>query len=188
MSQLNQERKADELEPIRIGIGINTDEVISGNIGSEKRMDFTVVGDGVNVSSRLEKLTKSYGTRILISPATQEETCRDFVTRPIDKVLIRGKKEPVWIFEVMGDLNYELSAAEAVFSEGMEAYKKGNFAAAAKLFDQGAETDRLCYVFRERCKELTDNPPDAAWDGPWFWENRGLVRTATRRAGQPGGR
>ena len=188
LADLNREREADGLEPVRIGIGINTDEVISGNIGSEKRMDFTVVGDGVNVSSRLERLTKSYGTQILISPATQEETCRDFVTRPIDNVLIRGKKEPVWIFEVLGDSSYQLSPAEVAFLEGMEAYKTGDFAAASELFGQGAETDRPCKVFRLRCQDLVDNPPDSAWDGAWIWEERGLSRTSAWRAGQPSGK
>ena len=181
LARLNVEREADGLDPVRIGIGMNTDEVISGNIGSEKRMDFTVVGDGVNVSSRLERLTKSYGAMILISPSTHQETCEYFVTRPLDKVLIRGKQEPVWIFEVLGDLNYQLSAAEAAFSEGIEAYKNGDFAAALEFFTKGAEADRPCLVFRERCKELMENPPDPDWDGAWFWEERGLLRTSTRR-------
>jgi adenylate cyclase len=124
-------------------------------------MDFTVGGDGVNVSSRLESLTKSYGAMILISPATHQETCEYFVTRPIDKVLIRGKKEPVWIFQVLGGSNYQLSVAEEFFCEGMEAYKNRDFLAASELFGKGAETDGPCLVFRERCKELRRLPPES---------------------------
>lgn len=178
---LNQDREEKGLKPILIGIGISTDEVISGNIGSEKRMDFTVVGDGVNVSSRLERLTKSYGCTILISNATYQEIGEDFVTRYIDQVIVRGRKKAVHVIEVLGDANYQLSEAEKAFGQGIEAYQKRDFATACQFFAQGADTDPTAKVFLARCRELEENPPGPDWNGAWLWEERRLVRDIAAR-------
>jgi len=174
LARMNEGRKENGLEPINIGVGISTGDVISGNIGSVKRMDFTVVGSGVNVSSRLERLTKSYGSVILISSSTYKEVGEHFVTRPIDRVLIRGTKRPSQLIEVLGDANYQLSKAEKHFCQGMEAYERKDFTTACKWFRRGAQTDRPSQVLLARCSNFLENPPFPDWDGVWQWEERGV--------------
>ena len=137
-------------------------------------MDFTVVGSGVNVSSRLERLTKSYGSVILISSSTYNEVGEHFVTRPLDRVLIRGTKRPSQLIEVLGDANYQLSKAEKHFCQGMEAYERKDFTTACKWFRRGAQTDRPSQVLLARCSNFLEDPPLPDWDGVWQWEERGV--------------
>ena len=168
LENFNVHRKALGQKPIEIGIGICTGEVISGNIGSEKRMDFTVIGDEVNISSRLESLNKQYGTHILISDSTNLEIADKFVTRMIDNLVVKGRSQPVQIFEVLGEKDYRLSRAEECFSKGLELYHRQEFEDACVLFEKGAEEDPACHTYLTRCQELKKRPPSSDWDGIWI--------------------
>lgn len=164
---LNAARLAQKLQPICIGIGINTGEVISGNLGSERRMEFTVIGDGVNVSSRLEGLNKVYGTQLLITESTRSDTGDALTTREIDRVRVKGREEPVRVHEVLGLQGRELSAEQRAFVEGYEAYRARRFDDAARRLEAGARADGPSRVFFERCRTFLREPPPDDWDGVW---------------------
>lgn len=167
----NRREKAGK-EIFDIGIGISTGEVLSGNIGSEKRMDFTVIGDDVNISQYLEKLNKQYGTSILISESTNDDLGDHFVTRLIDRVIFKGKKRPVSVFEVLGEKGYKLSQVEEVFCQGLSLFHKGEFLKALSLFAGAAESDSPSRFFLDRCQYFIKNPPPPDWDGLWVDSER----------------
>jgi adenylate cyclase len=103
LEKLNRKWKAEgRFAELDIGIGINTGPMIAGNIGSDQIMSYTVIGDAVNLGSRLESLNKQYGTRIIISEATRERLSSRYITRPLGDVVVKGKTQPVAIFEVVG--------------------------------------------------------------------------------------
>lgn len=167
LRQFNEKRLISGLEPIQIGVGICTGEVIAGNVGSKQRMDFTVIGDEVNISERLEKLNKRYRTEILISESTCKEIKDNFRIRLIDKVLVRGKMKPVEVFEVLGEQSYKPSPDQMKFTEALTLYRQGNFSTAGQLFAEGVKTDPTCEVFLSRCRNFIENPPPPDWNGLW---------------------
>ena len=164
---LNLKRAHATLPAIRIGIGINTDEVLSGNMGSSKRTDYTVIGDGVNVSSRLESLNKHYGTGILLSQSTRAQLGDAFFLRPIDTVVTKGKSLPVEIFEALGGPDYQPTPGQEGYGEGLAAYRAGAFGDAARIFERGAEEDPPSRTMAARCRAYIADPPGSSWDGVW---------------------
>jgi adenylate cyclase len=167
LSEFNDRRMEMGDPPIRIGIGICTGEVISGNIGSERRMDFTVIGDSVNVASRIEKLNKFYGTDILIGESTQQELKDRLMTQQVDVVRAKGKKKPVRIYEVLGEKGVSLNKSQEAFARGLSLYQALEFEKAAAVFAVCADKDHLCRIFLERCNYFKTSPPSKGWDGAW---------------------
>ena len=167
LDKFNGLRSAQGKAPVRIGIGISTGEVLSGNIGSEQRMDYTVIGDDVNISAHLEKRNKQYGTKILISESTQEEIGDVFTTRLLDEVIFKGKLKPVKIYEVLGEKTYRLAEHEQIFDQGFDLYRKQDFLKARDVFGAQLDSDQVCRVFWERCNILLNNPPPSDWRGVW---------------------
>ena len=168
LSRFNDARMETGKIPIHIGIGICTGDVVSGNIGSERRMDYTVIGDGVNTASRLEKLNKYYGTGILISESTWNELGDHVASRLVDRVRVKGKTQPVHVYEVLGGVNIRLTPAQQAFCEGFAQYQNHAFEKAAACFEHGVDGDPLCRVFLDRCRHFKASPPPEQWDGVWI--------------------
>jgi adenylate cyclase len=159
------------LPPVHARIGINTGEMIIGNMGSSQRFDFTVIGDQVNLASRLEGAGKEYGTSIIIS----EETCRQardhIEVRELDLLQVKGKEIPVRIFELLarkGEMEAGLAEAVIVFSKGLELYRNRQWVEAMTAFGQVRQLkpdDGPSMTFTRRCEIFLKEPPPGDWDG-----------------------
>jgi adenylate cyclase len=173
LAAFNAQRSAVGQKPIDIGIGLNTAQVVSGNIGSPKRMDYTIIGDGVNLAARLESACKQYSAHILISEFTRARLKGIYRVRDVDDVVVKGKTEPVRIFEVLDYHTEEsfpnLMEATGHFQEGRKAYRAGDFAKACRSFAETLRlnpSDKLSTTYIERCETLAAGPPKD-WCGVW---------------------
>jgi adenylate cyclase len=171
LASLREEFAQAGLPPVHARIGINTGEMIIGNMGSSQRFDFTVIGDQVNLASRLEGAGKEYGASIIIS----EETCRQAVghieVRELDLLQVKGREKPVRIFELLGrkeELTEGLAEAMRVFSEGLEHYRNRRWAEAMASFrrvQQLKPGDGPSETLTRRCEVYLKEPPPEDWDG-----------------------
>ena len=175
----NRERRAKSLKTVDMGLGLNTGMVVSGNIGSPKRMDYTVIGDGVNLASRLESACKAYSARILISETTASHLRGTYRMRDIDLVVVKGKTEPVRVFEVLDYHDKEtfpnLTDVINQFNDGIMQYRSCNFEKAVERFERCLSLnpeDKLSRTYIERCDFLRTNPPPANWDAVWMMNEK----------------
>jgi len=174
LGRFNEEMKRLGKNPIDIGVGLNTGHVISGNIGSPKRMDYTVIGDGVNLASRLEGANKEYGSHILISQSCLDGLKSSYRHRLVDNVVVKGKTEPVGIYELLDYHTDEsfpnMIEALGIFRDGMECYQAGEWEKGMELFRKVLtlnSDDRCSQVYVERCEHLIADGDPENWDGIW---------------------
>ncbi|MGQ9689053.1 MAG: CHASE2 domain-containing protein [Desulfobaccales bacterium] len=168
--ELNRRSTERGLPPLTVRIGLHTGEAVVGNLGSQKRFDYTVIGDTVNLASRLEGLNKFYGTFILASETTAAECGDDILFREVDRVAVKGRATPVTVYQPLGcrnNLRPELTALSQKFSLALTAYRQRKFSEAGVLFEQilvQHPDDGPARVFLERCRRFQTAAPPPEWD------------------------
>ncbi|MFP4643055.1 MAG: CHASE2 domain-containing protein [Spirochaetales bacterium] len=171
--ELNERFLAENLtpSPLATRIGINTGDMVVGNMGTERKMDYTVMGHAVNLAARLEGVNKQYGSYILVSEATRMECGDEFVFRAFDRVRVVGVTEPVQLYELLDErssVSADLLERVDEFHSALDLFRAQKFVAAEKLFSDianRAPSDAPAKTYAERCRKLAKNPPSASWDG-----------------------
>ncbi len=170
---LNRYWKAQGKPELRTRIGIHTGDAVIGNMGSSERMNYTAIGDNVNLAARLEGTNKMYNTKILISQSTLNALPANFVTRPVDVVAVKGKSFGIKIFELIGiekddyltSVSQEEKEKANIFTKGFDLYLSQDFKNAIPFFEKLAQEDDLSAKYIKRCQDLIASPPPANWDG-----------------------
>ncbi len=186
LTGLEMQRKLSSLQPhfkergwpeIHIGVGINTGRASVGNMGSEVRMAYTVMGDAVNLASRLEGITKEYGVGVLVGESTKAQA-PEFVYRELDMVRVKGKDKPVAIFEPLGlagEVSQDVMEEIKLFQQALRLYRKQDWdRAELQLFNllKISPGSRLYEVYSERVVYYRNNPPGEDWDGVFVFKTK----------------
>ena len=178
LNDYNMRRAKEGKLPIDHGMGLNTDNIMSGNIGSPKRMDYTVIGDGVNLAARVESACKKYGAHILTTEYSFKAFKATYRTRQVDNMIVKGKTKPVKVYEVL-DYHTKESFPNMIevlemFNNGMEYYNEAKWDDAIKFFKKAEKAnpkDKASIMYIDRCKALKkQNPKD--WNGVWVSKSK----------------
>lgn len=170
MREAQQESIEKGTEPISMGIGINSGSVIFGPVGSDTRKDFTSIGDTVNLASRLESANKEYGSKAIISESVYEQLHDSFICRELDYITVKGKTEPVRIFEILQSSKIsteKLTDIKTLFENGLSFYRKMQWDKAEKYFSDCnmKYDDKPSQVFLRRIIHYKISPPNKNWKG-----------------------
>lgn len=170
--ELRKKWEAENKPQLQVRIGINTGEMIVGNMGGKGKFDYTVIGDNVNLGSRLEGANKEYGTSIIISQSTFEQIKEDFICREIDYLLVKGKTRPIKIYELLcsekDDVKNQFIELKNQFEKGLTLYRDSKFSEAITEFEKAKQLDNFdkpSEVFILRCKNFLIDPPPENWSG-----------------------
>ncbi|HTP59896.1 MAG TPA: adenylate/guanylate cyclase domain-containing protein [Spirochaetia bacterium] len=175
LGSFNAEQRARGEPEFRIGVGINYGTVTVGNIGTERKMDYTVIGDMVNVASRLEGLTKRYHQGVVISQMLKDQINGSVPARVIDSVAVKGRRGGIRIYAPCKNLTSPQEAAFPLHDESMELYYQRKFTEAARGFREVARLlpgDFLAAMMLERCNRMIAEPPAPDWDGVEVMETK----------------
>lgn len=170
ITKLNLRRRERGLDAIRLGIGIASGDVIAGTIGSPKRMDYTVIGDSVNLAARLENSTKYYHTDIIVCEKTAAALDASIGKRELDLIRVRGRQAPSTIYQIMSSQDGDTAALLRAYEEGRACLKRRDWPAAIAAFEAALAInadDHPSHIMRERATILMANPPEPDWDGVW---------------------
>jgi len=171
LAELRQQFLQEGFPPLHARIGINTGEMIIGNMGSNQRFDFTVIGDSVNLASRLEGAGKEYGAFILISEDTYSRASDRIEARELDLLRVKGKDKPVRIYELLarrGQLPENMQKGREIFLEGLKSYRNQRWEEAKIRFQEVLNLlpdDGPSKTFIHRCEQFQHSPPEESWDG-----------------------
>lgn len=177
LRELQKKWKKEGIPSLNIGIGLNSGDAIVGNMGSSSRFDYTAMGDNVNLASRMEGLNKIYGSNIIITEKTQKVIKNNFETRMLDAVKVKGKKKPIFIFELISAKD-KLSKKQIdfikSFETGLNLYFEKKWKPAIKSFEEalGIMDDMASNIFIKRCQEFIKKPPSQDWDGVWEFKTK----------------
>lgn len=176
---LNGRRAEAGLEPLEIGLGLATGEVVAGSVGSQRRLEYAVVGSSVNLAARLESANKYYGTSVLLAGDTVACLQTRAVLRRLDLIRVKGISHPTEVYELLGYHTPatfpRLNAMIAGYEAGLESYLRRDWEAAIGHFGDAltaAPQDRPSQIFIDRCRYYRDNPPSDAWNGVWVMEQK----------------
>ena len=179
LPKLNEEWIAAGKKPLAMGMGINFGEVIVGNLGSKQQMNFTVIGDTVNLGSRIEGTTKEYGVDLLVGEDAAKLVTDEFLMQTAGLTQVKGRKKPVELFYVIGRRPAVVEPRQEeylhVYGEGIALYIKGDFVAAGEKFKRSLELhppDALARVYIERCSILAKGPVPEGWNGVFVMKGK----------------
>jgi len=177
LEKLNRKWKAEGRMPLAIGIGLNTGPMTVGNMGSAQFQNWTVMGDNVNLASRLEGITKTYRIGVVISEGTYQQVANQFTCRELDRIAVKGKSHAVKIYELMG-LAAERAKFEPLltkFDEAMTAYLRQDWREASGRFGEllgSYPEDGPTQVFLQRALEFMENAPEPDWNGVYVMKTK----------------
>ncbi|MDH5751904.1 MAG: adenylate/guanylate cyclase domain-containing protein [Deltaproteobacteria bacterium] len=167
MVELNKEWQARGLSEVRMRIGVHAGEVIIGNVGSEQRQDYTIIGDAVNTAARLEGVNKFFGTGIIVSEDVLSVTNGAFTARELARIVVKGKTRPVAIFELLGDSNTGREEKHRVYQEALGKFYEGDFKLALKGFEevQSKWNDSAAAYMAGQSRNMAEESKPKEWNG-----------------------